>query len=479
MTSVLPDGFCFGVAMSGFQVEGGFNGPGEPANNWCWWERSGRVEPSGIGVDFWNRYEEHLDRAAETGCDMVRIGVEWARVEPSEGVVDSSALDRYEAILGAVRDRAMQPMVTLHHFTHPAWLGDDFWIAPDASDRFAAWAEVAVGRLAPLCRHWVTLNEINVMAMGGYLFGLMPPGRRASPIEAAIAADNMLAAHVRAYEVVHRARPDAVVTTNNASVSVYELDRMLVDTLLARSAGVGREDIDAWLAERRDRWYREIAAPSIAERAVRLLTRKAAPRASAASPSPQSELPGRALEAVYSSAHPLTLDVVGIDYYDPVATHHVRLPGRRTAGGRSWMFARELWDDPPYPEGLVSYCRANAAQEVPVWVIENGMCNRVRNGRSYVRSDGWDRPRYLRENVAAVVAAIDAGWPVGGYLHWSLVDNYEWGSYEPRFGIYGVDRERGLRVRQTDSMGFDAAGEYRRIIEGLRTGDRSVLAARR
>jgi hypothetical protein len=55
------------------------------------------------------------------------------------------------------------------------------------------------------------------------------------------------------------------------------------------------------------------------------------------------------------------------------------------------------------------------------------------------------------------------------------MDNYEWGSYQPRFGIHGVDRERGLRVLDTDAMGFDAAGSYRSIIDGMREGDRSVL----
>ena len=65
--------------------------------------------------------------------------------------------------------------------------------------------------------------------------------------------------------------------------------------------------------------------------------------------------------------------------------------------------------------------------------------------------------------------------PIGAYLHWSLVDNYEWGSYQPRFGIYGVDRERGAKIISTDAMGRDSAAAYRRLIEGLRSGDRSVL----
>lgn len=183
---------------------------------------------------------------------------------------------------------------------------------------------------------------------------------------------------------------------------------------------------------------------------------------------------GATLDAVWSSPHELTLDVIGIDYYDPVASHHVRIPGTRTAGGRSWSPGRELWDDVVDPSGLTRYCRANATQGLDLWMVENGVCNRVRRGRPYPRLDGWDRIRYLRENLAALVRSVDAGVPVGAYYHWTLVDNYEWGSYEPRFGIHGVDRERGVRLLDTDATGADAAGAYRSIISGLRAGDRSV-----
>ena len=70
------------------------------------------------------------------------------------------------------------------------------------------------------------------------------------------------------------------------------------------------------------------------------------------------------------------------------------------------------------------------------------------------------------------------GVPVEGYWHWSLVDNYEWGSYEPRFGLYGVDRHRGehgSRWLETDALGTTPPAPTARIIAGLRPGDRSVL----
>jgi beta-glucosidase/6-phospho-beta-glucosidase/beta-galactosidase len=110
-------------------------------------------------------------------------------------------------------------------------------------------------------------------------------------------------------------------------------------------------------------------------------------------------------------------------------------------------------------------------------VVENGMSTLVRDGRPEPREDGMDRPRYVREHLGAVADAVAAGVPVRAYLHWSLVDNYEWGTYEPRFGLFGLDRSDPSTVRwmDTDAQGDDAAGEFARVLAGLRAGDRSVL----
>ncbi len=489
---ILPDGFHFGVATAGFQVEGGFNGPGEPANNWLWWEMEGKVEPSGVAVDFWNRYEEMLDLVAGMGCDAFRFGIEWARVEPHQGDIDTSALDRYADIAKACKDRGLEPLVTLHHFTHPSWLGEDFWLMPDAPIMFSKWVELAASRLKDYVSNWVTINEMNVIAMGSYLFGIMPPGRTGSIAEVATATDHLMAAHIKAYEIIHEIQPEANVTTNNTCVSIYELDKMLIDVIAARSYGVSRDDLDEWIYERRQIWYSELPPPSAPEQLLRKLSSRYSPvgatgrtkRRSYVKRSREETLPGRlaysqmAIDAVYSSSYDIALDFVGIDYYDPVATHHVVLPGHRTSGGRVWLPAKPLWEDPENPEGLITYCRANLLPDKPLWIVENGMCSRVHNGRAYPRLDSLRRPDYIRDNLAAMVDAIDAGIPVGGYFHWTLADNYEWGSYQPRFGIYGVDRERGTKILPTDAMGLDAAETYRDVIRGLRQGDRSALQPR-
>lgn len=463
----LPAGFRFGVATAGFQIEGGYNGRGEPANNWYAWEAEGRVEPSGVALDFWNRFEHHLDQAVAAGCDAFRLSVEWARVEPTEGEMDTTALDRYASILDACHERSLQPLVSLHHFTHPEWLGADFWLRPDSPDRFVEWVDVAVERLAGRCRHWVTINEINILAVQSYLLGMFPPGRRRDVAATVRTLDHLLAAHVGAYDCIKARQPQAIVATNNYSFSVYELDRLLTDVLLARAHGVGRYDLRPWLTDRRREFHeRAQPRPSAVERAVRRL---------AGTTIPLDQALPRAVGAVYGSPHDRTLDVTQIDYYDPNVAQHLRWPGHRTAGGRNWLPARMLWDDPPHPPGLTTYCGLNTEPGLDVWVVENGMCNRVRRGRSYPRLDGWDRPRYIKENLGAVVTAIELGIPVGAYFHWTLADNYEWGSYEPRFGLYGVDRERGIRWSKEDAMGNDAAGTYRRAIERLRAGDVSLV----
>jgi hypothetical protein len=356
--------------------------------------------------------------------------------------------------------------VTLHHFTHPEWLGADFWLDLVAPDRFAEWVGVAVDALGGLCSDWITINEINVYAFQTYLNGLFPPGRRVDTSAMVRCLDHLLAAHVLAYAAIHDRQPSAVVATNTYSFSAYEADRLLIDLLLARRHEISRHELGGWLERRKASFHEAEAAHGLPE----MLMRKIAASVIAL----DAAFP-RTVGAVYESLYPCTLDVTQIDFYDPRPDRKFRFPGHATAGGRNWLPGRLLWDDPPDPDAFGRYCALNEEPGLPVWVAENGLCNRVKRGVSYPRGDGWDRVRYLKSYLGALVRALDAGVPVGAYFHWCLADNYEWGSYEPRFGLYGVDRERGLRWRTCDSMGRPAAEAYAAIIAGLRAGDGDVL----
>jgi beta-glucosidase len=490
---LLGEGFLVGVATSGFQIEGGFNGPDEPHNNWAGWEAMGRIERSGIACDFWRHPEEALDRAAALGCNAFRLSVEWARLEPRPEVYDDAALERYAEILALCSARGLAPMVTLHHFTNPVWQGEEFWLRPGSPDVFARHVRRILPALAPYCRHWITINEPNIVMLMGWVEGAAPPGRRMAVSDAYCVLDNLLCAHVLAADAIAEVQPEAEVTMNTSSSSIYEHDRMLVDLLQLREHDIDPSDVDTYLDERRavhdavypprhagEAWLRRFfsavspygtdRAPgsSGAWAALRVHTRRQVPR--------------RVVDVVGASPRPRVIDAAGFDWYDPIASHAMRMPGRRTSvgGGRDWSFGRALWDTVSDPAALGSWCTTEAALRpgLPLWVVENGMATRVRDGRAEPREDRMDRPRYVREHLGAVADAVAAGVPVRAYLHWSLVDNYEWGTYEPRFGLFGLDRSDPAAVRwlDTDSAGADAAGEFSRVLAGLRHGDRAVLA---
>ncbi|MBV8463372.1 MAG: glycoside hydrolase family 1 protein [Acidimicrobiales bacterium] len=489
--SLLGEEFSIGVATSGYQVEGGFNGAGEPHNNWSGWENTGRVTRSGVACDFWRRPEESLDRAAALGCNTFRLSVEWARLEPAPGRHDAAALERYAEILSLCVARGMEPMVTLHHFTHPWWLGEEFWLRPGSPDAFARHVARVVPALAPYCRRWVTINEPNIVMLMGWIQGAHPPGRRMAVSDAFCVLDNLLTAHVLAAEAIEGAQAGADVTLNTSSSSVYEHDRMLVDLLELGARGVDPSDVDGYIDERRAVHDATFPPRHAGEAAIRRFFAAVSPYGTVHEPGrgpawarlrglSRRRTPRRVVSAAHASARPRALDAIGFDWYDPVASHAIRLPGRRRPdGGLDWSFGRALWDVEPHPDGLRSWCATEAALHpgLPLWIVENGMSTRVLDGRAVARADGMDRVRYVREHLGAVAHAVAAGIPVRAYLHWSLADNYEWGTYEPRFGLYGMDRSDPGAVRwlDTDAQGDDAAGEFARVVAGLRGGDRTVV----
>lgn len=490
--SLLGTGFVIGVGTAGFQIEGGYNGPGQPANNWAGWERSGRAARSGAACDFWAHPEEALDRAAAIGCTTFRLSVEWPRLEPEAGRFDDAALARYIEILEMCALRHLEPMITLHHFTHPAWLGEEFWLRPGSPDLFVRHVQRVLPALAPHCRRWVTVNEPNILMLMGWITGEYPPGRRYAFADAFCVLDNLLSAHVLASDAIVALQPQAQVVCNTSSSSIYEGDRIVTDLLSLRAAGIPPSDADRYIDERRAMHDAAFTPQHAGEFALRRVYAAVSPygtnRGAGGGPlwarvraATRRPIPRRVIDAVYASSQERTVGALGFDWYDPVASHSLRMPGRRLPdGGRSWRVGRAMWDVTADPAGLRAWCRTESALRpgLPLWVVENGMATRVEGDRSVPREDGWDRPRYIREHFAALADAVADGTPVTAYLHWSLVDDYEWGSYEPRFGIFGMDRsDPGGAVRwlDTDAAGDDAAGAFAHAVRAIASGDRAAL----
>ncbi len=126
---------------------------------------------------------------------------------------------------------------------------------------------------------------------------------------------------------------------------------------------------------------------------------------------------------------------------------------KSTFGTRFDFVKMQMIDKDFYLEEFNPECIVNNLSRLtdkPIYITENGLSCK----------DDRFRVVFIAEYLAAVKEAIKLGADVRGYLYWSLLDNYEWGSYKPTFGLYGVDLESFERKAKP------SASFYKEIIEG-------------
>ena len=84
---------------------------------------------------------------------------------------------------------------------------------------------------------------------------------------------------------------------------------------------------------------------------------------------------------------------------------------------------------------------------LPVYVTENGT------------EDPEDsfRRRYLVQHIHALWRGVNYTWPIRGYFHWSLVDNFEWErGWTQRFGLWELDTETQARRTRKSAELYEA-----------------------
>ena len=260
--------FFFGVAYAPYCEGGGLNAPDGPKNTD--WSRRGHRQAGGYdeGIGFWDHHAEHIGLAASLGLNAFRFGIEWARCQPSPSADptdqppwDASALDHYADMVELVIDHGMQPIVTLHHFTHPLWLGVDIWLDDRGPDLLVE-AQLRIvdeinarlmARRGKVMSHFLVYNEPNLIPL---FYNSLDwyPGDRKGPEYVLPAFDTMLFHYVKAYDGLHDLfevrgwGSPHVGYTIASSMCSYEYDKQLDDLLRLRSWGVAREDVAAEIA---------------------------------------------------------------------------------------------------------------------------------------------------------------------------------------------------------------------------------------
>jgi beta-glucosidase/6-phospho-beta-glucosidase/beta-galactosidase len=134
----------------------------------------------GVASDFWNRYDEDIQRAADLGSNCLRFTFEWSRLQPGGPCTPlaADAVARYHQILDSLEARGLEPFVTLHQFVHPLWfekLGS--FLTEESISLFADYATKAFATFGRRVRFWTTFNEPGVASSAGFIYGVHPPGK--------------------------------------------------------------------------------------------------------------------------------------------------------------------------------------------------------------------------------------------------------------------------------------------------------------
>ena len=391
-----PGGFLWGAATAPHQVEGN----NVASDLWALENRPGATllpERSGDACDSYHRWPEDLDIVADLGLTAYRFGIEWARVEPADGHVSRAALAHYRRMIAGCLERGIAPVVTLHHFTTPAWFrAGGGWLREDATDRFRRYVRAVLPILDGVA--WVcTINEPNMVALMATMLAdqerqeltagaLPPPDQRV--------ADALVHAH-------HAAREELAVPGVRSGWTIAN------QVFQAPPAS----DDDAAVSARLAEW----------------------------SSSREDQFIDAARDDDFIGVQAYTRTLIGADGPLPVPDG-----APRTLTG---------WEYYPPAIGHALRHTAERAPGVPLLVTENGIAT----------ADDEQRVAYTRGALDAVAAALADGVDVRGYLHWSLLDNYEWGSWTPTFGLVAVDRETFARTVKPSARWLGAVARSGRL----------------
>jgi beta-glucosidase len=393
MAGQFPKGFIWGTATAAHQVEGG----NTASDLWPMemMPDSLFAEPSGDACDHYHRYTDDIRLLKGLGFGAYRFSIEWARIEPEEGFFSKAAIDHYRRMIAACRAEGIIPIVTFHHFTAPLWFTrDGGWENPKSVDRFARYCERAGAALGDLIEYLCTINEANVPIMvtaqrAGLRGREWKRPRQIAEVAARVGGDP------------EKFAPYLVCDGYAAAPHLIAAHRKGYETL--KSVGVACP-IGITLAMQK--YEAEPGGEAIRDMAEQMLDIQF-------------------LESVRGD------DFVGVQTYTRVrlgANGVVPPPkdAERTQMGYEF-----------YPEALEATIRLAArVSKCPILVTENGIGT----------EDDTRRIAYTQRALEGVQRCLKDGIEVRGYIHWSMMDNYEWlEGYRPKFGLVEVDRATQAR----------------------------------
>jgi beta-glucosidase len=391
---MFPAKFLWGAATAAHQVEGN----NVNSDNWLmeYLPHSMYKEPSGDACDHYHCYEQDINMLADLGFNAYRFSIEWARIEPEKGYFSRAELEHYRHMLEACHRRGLTPLVTYSHFTLPRWFAfQGAWEIPESADLFARYCEKATAHLGDLISYAATFNEPDLP----YLFRWIAlPG---TPPDSNLAAT--MAAH--------------------KAELLQQLKAPLFSSFLIGDAEKSRENM--------------MAAHTKGKAAIKSVKSTLPVGLTLAMEDDQPAGPNSRFAEKQADVYGPWLKLAKQDDFIGVQTYTRQRIGLKSLPPPENAELTQMGYE-FYPESLEHTVRyASKETGVPVIVTENGVGT----------ENDERRVEYIQRALAGLKRCIDAGIDVRGYIHWSLLDNFEWiFGYVPKFGLVAVDRETQKRT---------------------------------
>ena len=372
-------GFAWGISTSSLQYENRAEKPGNPdyfLRDWDLLVQKKGAPVIGHALYSWSDFDKDLKALKKIGVTHYRFSIEWARVEPEPGHYNEAALAHYVSMCRKLKEAGIEPVVTLWHFSFPAWLTDPKdnnkvnWLHPLARERWNLYVSKVVRATSPYVTYYAPENEPNGQVLTAYIIGLWPPCHTLdfSGYKAAIiaSADMFRDAAARIKEI----KPSAKVVSVEA-LPWWKHGPLDPGGLIYNT--VQHSNFDH-------------------------------------------------LDRIYD-----VCDIIGFNYYySQVAGPLSFLSESYRHGNHYTMMGWRI--DPASLGKQIRY--VGKRYDKPMMITENGIAT----------LNDSERINYLHDHIAQIQKTMEEGYDVRGYFVWSLADNYEWHyGYVPKFGLTTMD----------------------------------------
>ncbi len=372
-------------------------------------------------MDHYHRYEEDIKLLAQAGLNAYRFSIEWARIEPREGVFVEEEIEHYRKVIRCCKAHGVEPMIVLFHFSSPAWLiSKGGWEAESVVDDFVRYCRYVIERLGGEVTYVCTINEANIRLqiadiMKRYMLRAQQAQAAAKDAESALQMGMNMKALLEQQQLAAVEGAQAFGLSDPQGVHVFQSAcTPKGDELICRAHAAARAAIKAICPHLRvglSLSFHDFQPVPGAEEVAKREWDK---------------------EFLHYLPYIQDDDYLGVQNYTrSLIGPQGLLPSPE--GAELTQAGYEF-----YPQGLEHVLRRVARDfHKPLYVTENGIAT----------ADDSRRVAFIDAALSGVDACIRDGLPVKGYFHWSLMDNFEWQKgYAMTFGLIAVDRSTQKRI---------------------------------